>query len=183
MKIIGGGGHAKVCIEVLQLAGAYPLSERFFFVAVGDNSDRKHEAMRNNLLWACPAIVHPSAIISRSAVIGDGSIVMAGAVVQAGAFIGKHVIINTGATVDHDCIIDDFAHIAPGAHLCGNVQVGEGALVGVGVAVAPGGKIPAWSVAKTRRLEIEQQESVSGNEELRGSALPVHGGEIRSSSK
>ena len=165
MKIVGNGGHAKVCREALELSGAQ-FDKRCFFVAVGDNAARKREALRNDLLWACPPIIHPRATVSRSAVIGNGTVIMGGAIVQAGAFIGKHVIINTGATVDHDCIIDDFAHIAPGAHLCGNVQVGEGALVGVGVAVAPGGKIPAWSVAKTRRLEIEQQEPVPSHSGL-----------------
>jgi sugar O-acyltransferase (sialic acid O-acetyltransferase NeuD family) len=128
------------------------------FCAIGDNAARKKEVLAAGALpWV--TIVHPLAYVSKSASIGEGTIVMAGAVVQAGARVGRHCIVNTGASVDHDCVVEDYAHLAPGAHLCGNAHVGEGALVAVGVGVAPGGKIPAWSVAKARRLEIEPVQS------------------------
>ena len=149
MRIIGDGGHAKVINSCYSGAG--------HIIAVGDNAKRRQVALeREGMHFAMVygTAIHPSAIVSMSAVIGPGTVIMAGAVVQAGARIGKHCIINTCASVDHDCIVGDYAHIAPGAHLCGHVEVGEGALVGAGVCVAPMGKIPAWSLAKMRRLEI-----------------------------
>lgn len=153
MKIIGSGGHALV---VRELNKALPVqwNDSWIIVAVGDNASRKREveALENSKF---PILIHPKAWASPSATIGEGTVIMAGAVVQAEALIGKHVIVNTGATVDHDAIVGDYAHIAPGAHLCGNVHVGEGALVGVGVGVAPNTKIPAWSLVKAARLDIE----------------------------
>ena len=147
--MIGNGGHASV---VREIRGDVNI------IAVGDNAKRRqialeHEGMRPNMFY--DTVIHPSAVISSSAIIGIGTAIMAGAVVQAGARIGKHCIINTCASVDHDCIIGDYAHIAPGAHLCGHVEVGEGALVGVGVGIAPMCKVPAWTLVKARRLEME----------------------------
>lgn len=150
MRIIGDGGHANVIKDF------YPnwwVDLEITFIAIGDNAARKRESGR--LVGPFQTIVHDSAVVSKSAKIGEGTVIMAGAVVQANARIGKHCIINTGATVDHDCVIGDYAHIAPGAHLCGHVEIGEGTLVGVGVGIAPMCKVPAWSIVKARRLEIE----------------------------
>ena len=150
VKIIGDGGHASVLKD-------FPLYPDGLIIAIGDNRVRsivaqEQEGMRPAVVFA--KMIHPLACVSPSVRIGAGTVVMAHAVIAANAIVGKHCIVNHGATVDHDCVIGDYAHIAPGAHLCGNVEVGEGALVGVGVGIAPGCKIPAWSLVKARRLEI-----------------------------
>jgi acetyltransferase EpsM len=150
VKIIGDGGHAAVVRDLLM---GMNFTESYAVIAVGDNAARKREAESlQGYLFA--SIAHPTAWISPSAQIGAGTVIMAGVVVQANARIGKHVILNTSCSVDHGCVIGDYAHIAPGAHLCGHVEIGDGALVGVGVGIAPGCKIPAWSLVKARRLEI-----------------------------
>lgn len=148
VKIIGDGGHASVLYEM-----PYP-EQGSVIIAVGDNASRKMAAERDSAI-KYGTMIHQSAIISKSAAIGDGTVIMAGAIVQAGARIGKHVILNTACSVDHGCIVGDYAHIAPGAHLCGNVEIGEGTLVGVCVGIAPGCKIPAWSICKAAKLDIE----------------------------
>ena len=157
IKFIGDGGHAKVVRDILRYRPRV-MNEEGWIVAVGDNANRKAEAE------ACPGpfinAISIHAIVSSSAIYGEGTVICEGAIVQAGVKIGRHVIINAGAVITHDCVIEDFAHIAPGAHLCGNVHVGEGALVGVGVGVAPGARIPAWSICKAARLDIEQQHSL-----------------------
>ena len=147
MLIIGNGGHAKVVRDVLA-EQPISLGDDWSFIAVGNNSDRKKEALRNFPKRGFARLIHPSAVISPSTRIGPGTIVMAGCVIQADVEIGNHVIINTGATVDHDCRIGDFAHIAPGVHLCGAVEVGEGALVGVGACAVPHAVIASWSLVK-----------------------------------
>ena len=146
--MIGNGGHASVIREVNADASV---------IAVGDNAKRRQIALENECMrptWRYDIVIHPYAVVSPSARIGEGTVIMAGAVVQANARIGKHCIINTGASVDHDCVLGDYVHVAPGAHLCGHVEVGEGALIGAGVCVAPMGKIPSWTLAKMRRLEL-----------------------------
>lgn len=146
--IYGDGGHAKVVKSFADGCGRS-------VVAVGDNASRKKEVER--LIeegWIFGSYIHPGAIVAKGVELGEGTVVMAGAVIQPGARIGRHCIINTGASVDHDCEIGDYVHIAPGAHLCGGVHVGEGSLVGVGVGIAPGARIPAWTLVKARSLEI-----------------------------
>ncbi|MDZ4250397.1 MAG: hypothetical protein U0990_09940 [Candidatus Nanopelagicales bacterium] len=147
VNLIGDGGHAAVIREMVA-----PQSVGGWIIAIGSNSARKIEAEKERRNYS--VLIHHTACISPSAEIGAGTVIMAGVVVQAHARIGKHVILNTHCSVDHDCVIGDYAHIAPGAHLCGHVEIGEGALVGVGVGIAPGCKIPAWSLVKARRLEI-----------------------------
>ena len=153
MKIIGDGGHAKVVRDILRLRPRVAHMDATF-IAVGDNAARKRE-VEAHAGARFTAIVSLHAIVSPGAIYGEGTLICEGVIVQTGARIGKHCILNAGCVVTHDCVIEDFAHIAPGAILCGGVHVGEGALVGVGVAVAPGGNIPAWTVAKARKLDLE----------------------------
>lgn len=153
MKIIGDGGHASV-VRDLALLCPVACALGGFVVAVGDNVARKREALSAHI-FPCNALIHPSAVIAKGAVIGDGTVILEGAVVQVGVKIGRHVIINAGAVITHDCVLEDYVHIAPGAHLCGNVHIGEGTLVGVGVGIGPNTTIPAWSIVKAAKLDIE----------------------------
>ena len=164
----GGGGHAKVVLDVLLGEGIVvpalvdakftgdmfgvprmkeydPTFERdaFVIVAIGDNAIRKRVAESTKHAFA--NAIHRSAIISSSVTLGLGNMILHGAIVQAQSTIGNHVIINTGAQLDHDCIVEDYAHIAPRVVLCGNVSVGEGTLIGAGATVIPGKKIGKWA--------------------------------------
>lgn len=148
MKIIGDGGHAKVVKRVL-FAMRFDADDRFAFIAIGNNANRRNEAiMAEAGGYIFPVLIHPKAIVDETAKIGEGTVIMAGAVVQADAVIGRHCILNSACSVDHDAIIGDYVHIGPGAHLCGNVTVGDGALVGVGARAVPGTRIAAWTVLK-----------------------------------
>ena len=154
MMIIGDGGHASVIKELLEQYEIGWFGYKDAVVAVGDNAARKKEAQANSF-QRFPPLISNKAIVSKSAFIGEGTVIMPGAIIAANAKIGCFCIVNHGATVDHDCVIGDYVNIAPGAHLCGHVEVGEGSLVGVGVGIAPMCKIPAWTLVKARKLEME----------------------------
>ena len=164
----GGGGHAKVVLDVLLSEGIVvpalvdakftgdmygvprmteydPSFERdaFVIVAIGDNAIRKRVA--ESTIHRFTNAIHKSVIISSTVTMGLGNMVLHGAIVQAQTTIGNHVIINTGAQIDHDCVIEDYAHIAPRVVLCGNVSIGEGTLIGAGATVIPGRKIGKWA--------------------------------------
>lgn len=166
--IQGGGGHAKVVLDVLLGEGILvpalidakfsgdmfgiprmkeydPSFERdaFVIVAIGDNATRKRVA--ESTKHAFTNAIHRSAIVSSHAMMGLGNMILHGAIVQAQTRIGNHVIINTGAQVDHDCNLDDYVHIAPRVVLCGSVEIGEGTLIGAGATVIPGKKIGKWA--------------------------------------
>lgn len=171
--VLGAGGHAKVIISTLQLAGISvagiyddDLSKKgervlgvqvlgspaeiaagahqMFVVGIGNNAIRRQVVERlPKLAWL--KAVHPKAYVHETVQLGEGTVVFAGAVIQPHVRIGRHVIINTGATIDHDCVIEDFAHIAPGCNLAGGVSVRNGAFMGIGSAAVPGVDIGEWT--------------------------------------
>ena len=174
----GGGGHAKVVLDVLLSEGIVvaalidakfsgemfgvprmkeydPTFERdaFVIVAIGDNSIRKKVAELTKHPFT--NAIHRSAIISSSVTMGTGNMILHGAILQAQSTIGNHVIINTGAHVDHDCVVEDYAHIAPGAVLCGSVSVGEGTWIASGATVIPGKKIGKWATIGAGAVVLE----------------------------
>lgn len=165
--VIGAGGHAKVCIELLQAMGeqvdfcvssggttscvGIPVLDGDAYLARlhGDGYHRVFVALGANhlrvkLATAAVALgyelvnaISPRAVVSPSARLGRGVAVMAGAVINAEAVIGDLSIINTGASVDHDCVIGAGVHIAPQAALAGHVHVGATSLLGIGSRVIP----------------------------------------------
>ncbi len=151
MIVLGNGGHAKVCADVVRLMNLgepqhrnFSLDQNFscewYVIGVGDMATRKalYGRLADRLHW----LWHPSAIVSSDLRRGRGAQIMAGAIIQPGCKIGHNVLINTRASVDHDCTIGDHVHIAPGAILCGNVTVGEGAFIGAGAVVTEGKVVP-----------------------------------------
>ncbi len=85
--------------------------------------------------FACPAVVHPSAVVEPSASLSAGVQVFAHAYVGSQSQIGYGSIINTSAIVSHDCQIGSYSNLSPGATLAGEVQVGDGVLIGMGATI------------------------------------------------
>lgn len=165
--VLGGGGHAKVVIDILtkvyqdeimifddnvenvktiekvSIYGAIKecmnFSEHPAIIAIGNNYKRREIAEKYKLSYF--TAIHPSAVIGEDVKIGEGSVIMANVVVNSGAKIGNHCILNTGATIDHDCVLGDYVHVSPGAHLAGNVQIGALSWIGMGTNIINGIKI------------------------------------------
>lgn len=159
--IIGGGGHAKVIIDIAKQNGCNIVgfldddikvsellgykrlgsisdcvnygSEVSFFIAIGNNKIRKEIFSKYSLNYA--TLIHPSAIIGPSVSIGEGTVVMAGVVINASAKIGKQSIVNTACVVEHDVVIGDFTMLAPHSTVCGFTQIGNNCWLGAGATV------------------------------------------------
>jgi UDP-perosamine 4-acetyltransferase len=185
--VLGTGGHARVCVDVLQAAGHLvagcvggtptgPLQVRHLggdevlgdlvtqtteaFVAIGDNRTRQRLATTlTQLGFRLVTAVHPKATVSSAATVGSNVVIVAGAVVNAYACIEDGAILNTACSVDHDCRIGAFAHVAPGVHLAGTVDVGEGAFLGVGTSVIPGRRIGAWATVGAGSVVVRDVEA------------------------
>ncbi len=172
--VLGTGGHARSCLDVLESAGIavrgcvggppagalqadylggdeelprlYKEGVSVAFVAVGDNAVRRALVDRITTLgFATPPAVSSQAFVSSTATIGPAAFVMHGAVVGPYSVVGTGAIINTSTSIDHDCTIGDFAHLAPGTHLAGTVTVDAEAFIGVGVSIIPGLRVGAGS--------------------------------------
>lgn len=164
--LLGGGGHAAVCADVLEqngwevlgysapaverdsemawlgnddeLFGLWEMPRPALFPAIGDNLLRRRLVERAHAQgWHIPSAVSRWAMIARTASIGAGAVVMPGAVLNAHAHLGTGSIVNSGAIVEHHVRVGPFAHIAPNATLAGRVQVGEASFVGAGAVVIP----------------------------------------------
>lgn len=170
--LIGGGGHAKVVMDIVEACGdrvvgvlddglavgaqvqgvpvlggvadAVNFADCRFLIAIGNNEVRYRLAGNLELPWY--TAVHPTAVVSPNAQIGEGSVVMPKAVINAGAWIGRHCIINTAAVVEHDNRIAACGHVSCGAVLTGTVYVGETVLIGAGAIVRNNVTICAGSV-------------------------------------
>jgi UDP-perosamine 4-acetyltransferase len=169
--ILGGGGHAAVCAEILRSHGNVELvgytdpverpnfelqylgddselsnliggTANCVFVALGSNHKRGEKIDHiRDLGMRLISAISPAAIILPNVEIGEGVAIMPGAVVNARAKVGTGVVINTGATVDHDCVLGSCSHVGPGVNLARSVEVGEWAFLGVGSCAIPGVKI------------------------------------------
>lgn len=165
IAIIGGGGHAKVVIDVIRSDGRYsPLcildlntSEDVLGVPVKLESEFTDSSVAavlglGEIGLRCklaqkfeslefPSLISRSATVSSHTVLGEGTVVMPGAIVNPGTEVGRHVIVNSGAVVEHDCHISDFVHVCPGACVTGGVQVGAWTMVGAGSVILPYRKV------------------------------------------
>jgi sugar O-acyltransferase (sialic acid O-acetyltransferase NeuD family) len=170
LRILGGGGHAKVVIATARSAGYAELAvhddapgaasvlgvpvvgplqavladpDALAVFAIGNNATRHRLARGARCQFA--TLVHRDAIVEPSASLGPGTVVFAGAVVQPEVRIGAHGIVNTAATIDHDCVLGDAVHLGPGVRLAGNVRIDDGAFLGIGVVAIPGRHVGAWT--------------------------------------
>lgn len=164
--IIGASGHGKVVADIaekmkkwqviqfsddnasLKTCGGFEvigniddainnIDNADFFVAVGNNSTRKHIQEKLEALGASIAtLIHPSVVLGAAVDIGPGTAVMAGVVINSSSTIGKGCIINTNASLDHDNILGDYVHISPGVNIAGTVKVRQGNWIGIGASVA-----------------------------------------------
>lgn len=159
--IYGAGGHGKVVLDAMNLAGiscegfiddgvvaswmglnVQPLAsldlhqKLCLHLAIGNGKVR--EIIVNKLETInFFSVLHPAASIAKAAEIGLGTLVAAQAVIAPDAKIGQHCIINHSAVVDHDCSVGNFSHIAPQSSLGGASQVGKGVLIGAGAVILP----------------------------------------------
>lgn len=144
-----------------------------YFVAVGDNAERKrtYEYMADIAKKPAAVAVHPAATVSSYAKLGFGNLVNAGAVINANAIIGDQNIIHAHVSIDTDARIGNYSHLSAGVRVGGNaiiedeVFIGTGAVIHPGVTVGKGAMIGAGSVVLR---EVQPGQVVHGNP-----AMPV----------
>ncbi len=89
----------------------------------------------SNAGFACPVIVHPTAVVERSATLEAGVQVLAQAYIGSAARVGFGTLLNVGAIVSHDCVLGKVVNLSPGATLAGNVLVEDHVQIGMGATV------------------------------------------------
>lgn len=175
--LIGGGGHCKSCIDVIeqenkyQIKGIFDLSDNINQSILGykvigtDNDIQKYISKENYFLVTMgqigspdkrlnylklnlTTIISPRAYISNSSNIGLGTIVMHDVIINANASVGKNCIINSKALIEHDAVVGDNCHISTAAVINGSVSVGNNTFVGSGAITNNNTTIPEKSFIK-----------------------------------
>ena len=132
-----------------------PVSDTFFFVAIGKNAVRRALFERAAASGLKPvAVVSPKAVVAPDAVVGEGSYAGPGCVISVGTRLGRGVIVNNLASVGHDVTVGDFAQICPGAAISGGCTIGEEALLGTHATVIPLKRIGAGAALGAGALAL-----------------------------
>ena len=135
--------------------GRLPVSDTFFFVAIGKNAVRRALFERAAACGLKPvAVVSPKAVVAPDAVVGEGSYAGPGCVISVGTRLGRGVIVNNLASVGHDVTVGDFAQICPGAAISGGCTIGEEALLGTHATVIPLKRIGAGATLGAGALAL-----------------------------
>ena len=176
--VIGGGGYARVVIDIVERSGdkvkgllddalaigtmvdGYPIigkidefqkdSGCFYIIAIGSNEVRNDIVNKLNVPWY--TAIHPTAIISKTAYVDEGSVIAANVVINPGAMIGKHCIVNSSSIIEHGDIIKDFVHISSGVTIGGEVVVGENSMIDLGCIIQRNIKIASGSKIKVGQV-------------------------------
>lgn len=189
--IIGAGGYAKSVIDALDgrysIKGfideykiakqhlGYPIlgqkledlekiEEYLYFIAIGDNKDRKYwfdklKQYKLNII----TIIDKSAIVSKNAILEEGCFVGKMAIVNSNARIGCNSIVNTKALVEHGCIIGQHVNISTNTVLNGDVKVGDGCFVGSCSVVNGQLSIGEWSIIGSGAVVVKNIEDYTVN--------------------
>lgn len=167
LVLIGGGGHAAACIDVILATGQFSIlgildskekvghdvmgipiigtdedittyaNSASFLITFGQFLDMRSLFYQKYSSVSFATVISPFAYVSKTAFIGKGSIVMHHAVVNAKAVVQNNVIVNTMALVEHDTVVENHVHLATKSVCNGHVHIGERCLIGSGAVVLP----------------------------------------------
>lgn len=102
--------------------------------------------------YACPSLIHPSAVVSRHARIGEGVVIMAGALVDMRTSIGDLCVLWPGAVISHDTVLIGNTFVSPNATVCGLCTVGRDSFLGAGSTVADNTHVPEGHFLKANAV-------------------------------
>lgn len=166
LAVIGAGGQAKVCLDILELMGVHPslilgaegspgqlngfdvesgyenislLTHRGFthvLIAVGDNIDRRNRAEE-----CVSQGVRLFTAISPKSVISPKATVGEGSVVHHGAILDPYVEVGPLAIINTNSVISHDTRIGIAVHVAGQTIIGGGCKLGNQVFVGLGSTI------------------------------------------
>ena len=169
--LIGAGGHAQSCIDVIEVTGIYAVHGmvgtikekgefRYGYKIIGNDEDLTWVAkLVPNALIAVGQIKDSNrreylyklalnigfklpTIISRYAYVSNSSIIGQGTIVMHGA------IVNASSMIDENCIINNRALIEHGVHICKNTHISTGVIINGDATIGKGTFIGSGAVIK-----------------------------------
>lgn len=164
VTVIGGGGHARSCAEVLlelgyEILGFVAPATRgslpgpvigsvfddnvreltcrpggSFFIAIGDNERRR--AVHDQI--TAEALPLCEAVVSRSAITPQGLVIGSGSIVMPGSIVRTGVSVGTAAILNSGSVVDHDVMVGSYSHVAPNASIAGGAVVGSGAFLGAG---------------------------------------------
>ena len=176
--LIGGGGHCKACIDVIeaeskfQIEGILDLSEKLGseilgYKVIGNDNDILEFAKQGfSFLLTIGHLGNPSLRIKLfeeveklggelPIIISPSAIVSKYSTVQEGTIIMHNVLVNANAKIGTNCIINNKALIEHDAIIEDNTHISTGAIVNGACKVGKNGLVGSSSVIK-HLIQIEE---------------------------
>ena len=112
------------------------LADHLFYIAVGNNRDRKAVFEKFHTAGAKFAtIIHPTATLELQVKLGVNVFMGAHTYININTIVGDNTIINNGCIVEHDNIIGSHSHLTPGVVTGGGAKIGNNVLVGLNCSI------------------------------------------------
>lgn len=169
--LIGGGGHCKSCIDVIelenkyQIAGIVDLPEKlghhlmgYSYIAIDNDLVKLSKQYRNYLITLGQITITETRMkwfenlvqlgVTLPVIISPLAYVSKYASIGQGSIIMHRALVNAGAIIGVNCIINTNAHIEHDALLGDHCHVATGAIVNGGVQVGRGSFIGSGAVTK-----------------------------------
>lgn len=169
--IVGAGGHARSCIEVVESEGNYKIAglvglkseigaEICGYKVIASDDDLPR--MLNDFEYAVNALGQIANPAPRSkkfeelrsigfktpSVIASSAIVASSASIGEGTILMHGSIVNSGATIGQNCIINSFALIEHDCSVGSNTHISTGALINGGAVVGSNSFIGSGAILK-----------------------------------
>lgn len=169
--IVGAGGHARSCIEVVESEGIYKIAglvglksekgaEICGYKVIGSDDDLPN--MLNDFEYAVNALGQIANPVPRMkkfeelrnigfktpSVIASSAIVASSASIGEGTILMHGSIVNSGATIGRNCIINSFALIEHDCSVGSNTHISTGALMNGGAVVGSNSFIGSGAILK-----------------------------------
>lgn len=169
--IVGAGGHARSCIEVIESEGIYKIAglvglkseigtEICGYKVIGSDDDLPK--MLNDFEYAFNALGQIANPVTKSKkfeelrnigfktpkVIASSAIVASSASIGEGTILMHGSIVNSGATIGQNCIINSFALIEHDCSVGSNTHISTGALINGGAVVGSNSFIGSGAILK-----------------------------------
>lgn len=156
--IIGGGGHARSILALLQKNKFYrnilgytdlkksrlPIKylgedEKILLfnkknikliLGVGIDLKLRKKILNKFKKFKFISLIDKNSIISTNCDIGEGSIIFPNASIGPNVKIGKFCVIHNSVVIEHDVSISENSYIGPGAVVCGNAKIENNVLLG-----------------------------------------------------
>jgi len=169
--LIGAGGHAHACIDVIEQDGKYGIAglvgmreqmhtRHLGYAVIGTDSDLPQLAERNAHAIITVGQIHSPRTRIRlyqeavalgfdlPSIVAPSAYVAAQATIGAGTIVMHGAIINAGAKVGRNCIINTKALIEHDASIDDHCHVSTGAIVNGSVSIGSGSFVGSGCVIK-----------------------------------